>query len=147
MYEETCNNGLGISLNDSLAVLELKMKSIRGRFRHVESGQELRCSTMAWERRGNNSYYYRKERDGSNVKSVYVGRGEIAHLISGFQESSDTLERLVRSRNSINDREFDKSEAYVEPAVALVDLFTQATLLNAGFHTHHRQWRRKRKCQ
>src|SRR5688500_8453371 len=37
---------------------------------------------MGWEQRGNHSYYYRKERSGSSVRSVYVGRGEVAHMIS-----------------------------------------------------------------
>src|SRR4030095_6630746 len=99
---------------------------------------------MGWEQRGNNSYYYRKEREGSRVKSVYVGRGEIAHLISNFQSSSDTLERLTRASNSIKAVESKKADAVLEKSVELIELFTQAVLLTAGFHTHHRQWRRKR---
>jgi hypothetical protein len=47
---------------------------------------------MGWEQRGNNSYYYKKEREGSRVKSVYVGRGEVAHMISQFESSSADLE-------------------------------------------------------
>jgi hypothetical protein len=37
---------------------------------------------MGWEQRGNNRYYYRKVRDGSRVKSVHVGRGEIAYMVA-----------------------------------------------------------------
>jgi hypothetical protein len=99
---------------------------------------------MGWEQRGNNSYYYRKERQGLNVKSVYVGRGEIAHLISNFQSSSDTLERLTHARNSTKAIVSEKSDAALERSLELIELFTQAVLLTAGFHTHHRQWRRKR---
>jgi len=55
---------------------------------------------MGWEQRGNNQYYYRKEREGSRVKSVYVGRGEIAHMISEIQSSSPVLERLARATRS-----------------------------------------------
>jgi hypothetical protein len=102
---------------------------------------------MGWERRGANSYYYRKEREGSRVKSVYVGNGEIAHLISQFQGSSDTLERLTRTNDSIKALESEKAEAFLEQSIELIHLFTQAALLTAGFHTHHRQWRRKRKCR
>ena len=102
---------------------------------------------MGWEQRGTNRYYYRKEREGSRVKSVYVGRGEIAHMISQFQASSDTLERLTRASNSIEAFESKKADVALERSIELLELFTQAELLIAGFHTHHRQWRRKRKCR
>lgn len=98
---------------------------------------------MGWEQRGGNTYYYRKERDGSSVKSVYVGRGEIAHMISQFQASSAIVERLARAQ-TIESLEIQKPEAALSQAVELIQLFTQATLLTAGFHTHHRQWRRRR---
>lgn len=58
---------------------------------------------MAWERRGNHSYYYRKERD--RVKSTYVGRGEMAHMISKFEASSGEVEKLLRVKKSIEARE------------------------------------------
>lgn len=99
---------------------------------------------MGRERRGNNLYYYRKERDGSRVKSTYVGRGEIAHLISQFQSSSAVVERIARANKSL---ESQNAEAAFELAVELIQLVTQASLLTAGFHTHKRQWRRKRNAR
>lgn len=99
---------------------------------------------MGWEQRGNNQYYYKKERSGSSVKSVYVGRGEIANMISQFQSSSADLEKLMHAKKSIEADELKRIEDTLDRAVELVQLFTQATLLTAGFHTHHRQWRRKR---
>lgn len=102
---------------------------------------------MGWERRGNHEYYYRKEREGSRVKSTYVGRGEMAHMIAGFQSNSAELETLLRAKESIENQELERIEAAVDGAVELVQLFTEATLLTAGFHTHRRQWRRTRKCQ
>ena len=95
---------------------------------------------MGWEQRGAFKYYYRKERDGSRVKSVYVGRGEIAHMISQIQASSSLLEKLAAA----SEAEADKSEAVLDQASELVLLFTQAALLMAGFHTHKRQWRKIR---
>jgi hypothetical protein len=100
---------------------------------------------MAWEQRGNHSYYYRKERNGSRVKSTYVGRGDMAHMIAGFESNSAELEKLLRAKKSIEDQELDRIEAAIDRAVELVQLFTEASLLTAGFHTHRRQWRRKRK--
>lgn len=99
---------------------------------------------MGWEQRGTNSYYYKKERDGSTVKSVYVGKGEIAHMVSKLQSSSVELEKLTRAKKSIETNELAHVEAILDRAIELTQLFTQATLLVAGFHTHHRQWRRKR---
>lgn len=99
---------------------------------------------MGWEQRGANRYYYRKERQGSRVKSTYVGRGEMANLISQFQESSNAVERIVRS-NKLNDSE--KTEAAIDLASNLIQLVTQSALLTGGFHTHHRQWRRKRNAR
>jgi hypothetical protein len=99
---------------------------------------------MGWEQRGNNQYYYKKERDGSTVKSVYVGRGELAQMISQFEASSHKVEKLMRAKTLIEGEELEKVGAAFDRAVELVQLFTQATLLTSGFHTHHRQWRRKR---
>ena len=96
---------------------------------------------MGWEQRGNNLYYYRKEREGSRVKSTYVGKGEIAHLISQFQTSSTAVERIARANRL---PESKKTEAVLDLASELIQLSTQAALLTAGFHTHKRQWRRKR---
>jgi hypothetical protein len=99
---------------------------------------------MGWEQRGKNQYYYRKEREGSRVKSTYAGRGEIAHMIAQIQESSPLLERLARTIKSPEVVKQDKAEAAIEEVNNLVHLLTQAALLSAGFHTHRRQWRRKR---
>ena len=99
---------------------------------------------MGWEQRGNHQYYYRKERDGSRVKSVYLGSGEIAHVVSQIQSSSPLLERFARTLKSPEVVGEEKAEAAMEQALGLIQLITQATLLGAGFHTHKRQWRRKR---
>jgi len=78
------------------------------------------------------------------VKSVYVGRGEIAKMISQIQSSSPLLERIAPSIKSPKAVEMEKSEAAIEQVTQLVQLLTQAVMLAAGFHTHHRTWRRKR---
>jgi hypothetical protein len=99
---------------------------------------------MGWEQRGTNRYYYKKERDGSRVKSVYVGRGEIAHMVAQIQSSSSLIERCARHMRSPEQVKYDKAEAALDLATDLIQLITEATLLTAGFHTHKRQWRRKR---
>ncbi len=47
---------------------------------------------MAWEKRNGRSYYYRIEREGKRVRSVYIGSGETARLIAQF----DQIERAER---------------------------------------------------
>ena len=110
----------------------------------TRAGQPKICSTMGWEQRGTNRYYYRKEREGSRVRSRYVGKGELAHMISKFEASSGEIEKLLQVKRSIEADELEKIEAALDRAVELTYLFTQAVLLSAGFHTHHREWRRKR---
>ena len=63
---------------------------------------------MGWERRGNQEYYYRKERDGSRVKSTYLGRGEMAHMISKFESSSAELENLMHTKKFIEIQELER---------------------------------------
>jgi len=99
---------------------------------------------MGWEQRGNNRYFYRKEREGSRVKSVYVGRGEIAHMVAQLQSSSPLLEKYARTMRSPEQVKLEKAEAALEQVSELIQLTTEAALLAAGFHTHKRQWRRMR---
>ena len=100
---------------------------------------------MGWEQRGNQSYYYRKERVGSQVRSVYVGRGEPAILISRLVEvqREEVRERFEKQRLEL--ARLDQLKREIEGASTLVENMTQASLIAAGFHTHKRQWRKKRR--
>ncbi len=96
---------------------------------------------MGWEPRGANRYYYRKERDGSRVKSIYVGRGELANMISQLESSSSVIEKLARQTKIAEEIRTEGALLAFEQTIRLL---TQAAFLSAGFHVHHRQWRRKR---
>jgi hypothetical protein len=50
----------------------------------------------------------------------------------------------MRAKKSIEAHELQKAESALDRAIELVQLFAEASLLTAGFHTHKRQWRRKR---
>ena len=41
---------------------------------------------MGWELRNGNRYYYQKARSGNRVRSIYVGRGDIAELSATIDE-------------------------------------------------------------
>ena len=62
-------------------------------------------------------------------------------MISQFQSGSSLIEQLARQTKAANDDSLDSPVLVFEQAIKLL---TQAALLAAGFHTHHRQWRRKR---
>jgi hypothetical protein len=110
----------------------------------LQAGHLICRSTMAWEKRGNGSYYYSKQREGSRVRSVYVGRSEAALLISCENRVHRQQCEEMRASTSA-EREVSRSiDEELEKLHAACDALTAATLLTAGFHTHNRQWRKKR---
>lgn len=99
---------------------------------------------MGWERRGNHEYYYRKEREGSRVKSTYVGRGEVAHIVAEIQSSSSLIERYARFMKTPQAIEQERAEVELGQLSERIRIITEASLLTAGFHMHKRQWRKRR---
>ena len=99
---------------------------------------------MGWEDRNGRSYYYRKERDGSRVKSVYVGRGETAGLIAQFEalQSDEREENLALAR--LERERVEEQDAELDALAEMMDAVAAGVLLAAGYHTHKRQWRLKR---
>ena len=74
-----------------------------------ERGKGKAVAQMGWEQRGTHQYFYRKEREGSRVKWIYVRRGEIAKMISQFQSSSSVLENLARQTKPANENQSDRA--------------------------------------
>jgi hypothetical protein len=95
---------------------------------------------MAWEKRGNKRYYYRKVRQGDRVVSEYVGAGELA----GTYAHLDALERQLRQAERRTRRELRALDAQLNDVCDLIRALTYATLLTTGHHTHKGQWRKKR---
>lgn|SRR5690349_6284627 len=98
---------------------------------------------MGWERRGKCTYYYRKERRAGRVRSVYLGRGEIAALVSQL----DTVfagEQIASRREVLQARrDFESLDHSIDSVGQLISKLTEAVLLVAGFHQHRRQWRKR----
>ncbi len=98
---------------------------------------------MGWEQRGNRSYYYRKEREASRVRSIYVGRGEIALLTTRFDAMHrEESQQQVKERKE--QRGFDSLDQNIDNLVRLSSTLTEAILIAAGFHQHKRQWRKQK---
>ncbi len=91
---------------------------------------------MGWEQRGGRRYYYRKERRGKVVRSVYL-----PDLVAGLVDSqsraqSAELRRIITADRAEGER--------VAASCGAVRGAVRAWLLAAGFHEHKRQWRRRR---
>jgi hypothetical protein len=99
---------------------------------------------MGWETRGGNSYYYRKERDGGSVRSVYVGSGETARLIAQLDAMHGDEREGKRTLARAESERWRAQEAELDALADMVDAVTTGVLLAAGYHTHKRQWRLKR---
>ena len=101
---------------------------------------------MGWEQRGTNYYYYRKEREGSRVRSVYIGVGDLANLSAGFLALEQEDRRLAELRKRQQRQALEALDAEIDALSDVVSTMTQATMIAAGFHQHKRQWRRKREA-
>jgi hypothetical protein len=80
---------------------------------------------MGWEHRSENLYFYRKQRDGSRVKSVYVERGHIADMVAQIQSTSPLLKKVARRINSPEPVQDEKAEASLKNATHLIQLVTE----------------------
>lgn len=93
----------------------------------------------------NNQYYYYSIRDGDRVRSLYVGRDELARLVA----DRDTQKRMEMRRQRQAERARREADQAEDRAVAewfaRVERLADATLIAAGFRKHHRsEWRRHR---
>ncbi|HEV2763866.1 MAG TPA: hypothetical protein VGV38_12870 [Pyrinomonadaceae bacterium] len=96
---------------------------------------------MGWEQRGRRSYYYRKERDGKRVRSVYVGGGELASFVGLMTEGRRAEGRKRREAERRARASIAETDAALDALAGMVESITSAALLASGYHTHKRQWR------
>jgi hypothetical protein len=99
---------------------------------------------MAYENRKGHSYFYQKERDGKRVKSRYIGKGELAELLSQYDE----IERAEREYEAIKQRQNREKIAEIDRNLAEIERktndFVENFLINSGFYkTKSREWRFK----
>ena len=99
---------------------------------------------MAYEKRGNGIYYYKKKRDGKRVISTYYGKGEVAFLIVELDEieadSKDYRQFQEQCRRE-NAEKFEKE--LVEIEAAFKDLIAAHFIINGYHQTGSREWRKK----
>ena len=74
------------------------------------------------------------------MKSVYVGRGEVANLISQFESSSTVFKRLLGVTRQSEGADLEAVDGSIEQTCRLIDAVTQVSLLVAGFHCLSVNW-------
>ena len=100
--------------------------------------------SMGLESRAGGQYYYRKERHGDRVKSVYVAGGHMAQHYSVLALAAK-VEAIEQRAAKDAERERHSS---IDIAIAqnneITDAVATSILLLNGFHLHSRTWRKKR---
>jgi hypothetical protein len=96
------------------------------------------------------AYYYTKTYKNGRAYVEYIGAGPDAELIAAYDQidqSRREMERYKRRRQLAQlDREIAPPVEMVEHARIVAEL-ERAALTAAGYHQHHRQWRKRRMKQ
>ena len=103
---------------------------------------------MALERRGNRLYFYRKERRGKRVISIYSGGGDLAqcfYVLDQQRQEEARLEEENKKRSFETEKQsLDEIDRLIESFCGEAKAFEEALFLINEYHIHERQWRRKR---
>ena len=99
---------------------------------------------MGWKTINGRRYYYKPERVGGRVKTAYFGAGEAGTLMAQMV-AFDRLDRVAEREKLREERqESDAEETAVSEWFDQVQAVADAAMIEAGFHKHKGQWRRKR---
>lgn len=101
---------------------------------------------MGWEKRGNNRYYYRKTRKRNRIISEYFGCGHLASLAAARDEIVRKRNQETNIKKRLEEQQFhnlltldQKMQEFEKKTNAIL----KAAFLLSGYHTHHREWRKK----
>jgi hypothetical protein len=96
---------------------------------------------MGWKTIDGRRYYYKSEREGGRVKSTYFGAGEAGTLMAQMA----AFDRAAKQEELREERqESEAEETAVSEWFDQVQAVADAAMIEAGFHKHKGQWRRKR---
>lgn len=100
---------------------------------------------MGWEARGGRKYYYRKHRFGARVYSEYVGAGDIADLLAGFDDDDKFGDAIIAHADRLARGDVVALERALLWQRRLLDDLVERHLIASGFHQHKGEWRLRRK--
>jgi hypothetical protein len=100
---------------------------------------------MAWEQRGNHTYYYRSHKVGGRVVKEYIGSDATADLIAAHDEAERERRSADREQVRAEARRLAELAAGYETLSGAVDALTAAALMADGYRQHARgAWRKQR---
>ena len=100
---------------------------------------------MAWEQRGNQTYYYRSVRVGGRVVKEYAGGGLMGLLGAELDEDQREQRAVERERERAERERWAALEAPADELAMLTDALAGVALALAGYRKHARgEWRRQR---
>ena len=100
---------------------------------------------MGWKTLNGRRYFYKSEREGRRVRSVYCGAGEAGQIMAlTIQLDRDDREAERRERQAERE-ESDAEERAISDWFDGVQAAADAAMIAAGFHKHKGQWRRRRR--
>jgi hypothetical protein len=90
-------------------------------------------------------YYYRSERQGSRVRTIYCGTGEFGSLMAKTDEILRAEREAERNERQADREEVDAEERAVAEWFDGIQAVSDAAMVTVGFHKHKREWRRERR--
>ena len=102
---------------------------------------------MPWKARKGKLYYYRSVREGGRVRSEYIGAGKLAPIVAEIDQLRKERRLQERWEAQTARNEFAELAATPEALALLLEQAQSAAaaaLVEAGYHQHKRQWRKKR---
>ena len=127
--------------------LPKKMQPAGVRSRRGQEGRlahDERCSTMAWEQRGSQTYYYRSIRRNGRVMKEYRGIGPLAAL-SAAEDAARRAQRQAEAEAWRQERAaLDALDRQLDTYWNAATLLLKATLYIEGYYQHDRgEWRKR----
>src|SRR5262245_22367252 len=100
---------------------------------------------MGWKTINGRRYFYKSEREGGRVRSVYIGAGECSSLMAGWIALAPLERAADRERLQAERAQSDAAERAISDWLDDVQAVADAAMLAAGFYKHKGQSRRRRR--
>lgn len=98
---------------------------------------------MGWEKRGNKTYYYKKERKGGSVVSRYDGRGDLAQVFAHSDLLCWYIKKLKRDEDKAKKEAYEAIDLLIDETLESVYKLIKAVFLSTGHYQHKGQWRKR----
>lgn len=100
---------------------------------------------MAWQKRGNHSYYYMWCKRKKGRKKVCFGRGPIAEIAARKHELDQAEKTAARAAVNALAKEVKNTNENLRELAVLVEQLVSAEMIAAGYHRiAYRRWRKRK---